>query len=236
MRRLLGVLRSEQPAERAPQPDLGDLDALLTTARHAGMDVELTVTGRDGGRSGQDGRDGRSGRPVVVPATVGTSAYRIIQESLTNAGRHAPGAPVRIRLDRGPDALRIEVVNGPATGADPTSAGHAGPPGQDGLPGQAGQAGQAGQTGQTGQTGQVSRPGRANQAGQPGQVGVGHGLVGMRERAVMLGGTIDAGPAPGGGFRVVAVLPLTGGGPDVEPVEPGDRTGHTDRTDHGGGG
>jgi signal transduction histidine kinase len=185
MRRLLGVLRSEQPAERAPQPDLGDLRDLIETARHAGMTVELRTGTATGDRAGR--QDGLG----EVPATVGTSAYRIIQESLTNAGRHAPGAPVRIGLDRGPDALRIEVVNGPrqAAGPDPAA------------------------------------------TGQPG-----HGLVGMRERAAMLGGSLDAGAAPGGGFRVVAVLPLTGGGPGAGTAEPVDRAGHTDRTDHGGDG
>jgi signal transduction histidine kinase len=122
---------------------------------------------------------GASGRVVRVPATVGTSAYRIVQESLTNAGRHAPGAAVTVHLDRGRDALRIEVLNGPGEGA---------------APGRAGQPGQAGQAG------------REEQAGQEG-----HGLVGMRERVTMLGGTLEAGPVPGGGFRVAAVLPLTGG-------------------------
>ena len=162
MRRLLGVLRSEQPAERAPQPDLADLDALLTTARHAGMDVELTVTGRAG--------TGR--RPGAVPATVGTSAYRIIQESLTNAGRHAPGAAVRVRLAKGAEAIRVEVTNGPRQAAGPDPA-----------------------------------PAVETAVG-------GHGLMGMRERATMLGGTLDAGPVPDGGFRVVAVLPLTDHGGD----------------------
>jgi signal transduction histidine kinase len=169
MRRLLGVLRSEQPAERAPQPGLGDLDDLLATARHAGMTVNLTLTD-------QAGSDGAAGRLVGVPATVGTSAYRIVQESLTNAGRHAPGAPVTVRLDKGRDALRLEVVNGP---------------------------------------GEPTAPDRADQIGQEG-----HGLVGMRERVTMLGGTLAAGAAPGGGFRVVAVLPLTGG-----PVTGGPGTG-----------
>jgi signal transduction histidine kinase len=182
MRRLLGVLRSEQPAERAPQPDLADLDALLTTARHAGMDVELTVTGPDGDQAGRAGRAGRrGGRPVAVPATVGTSAYRIIQESLTNAGRHAPGAAVRVRLVKGADAVRIEVANGPRQAAGPDPA----PSGQPGQPDQPGEAGTGG-----------------------------HGLMGMRERATMLGGTLDAGPVPDGGFRVVAVLPLTDHGGD----------------------
>ncbi len=76
MRRLLGVLRHDEPAGRSPQPQLPDLPALIETARRAGMAVELSAP------------------PALdqVPAGVGVCAYRIVQEALSNAGRHAPGA------------------------------------------------------------------------------------------------------------------------------------------------
>ncbi|BCJ38256.1 two-component sensor histidine kinase [Actinocatenispora thailandica] len=142
MRRMLGVLRAEQPAERTPQPGLAELPALLHQARRAGAEIEL--------------RNGGTPRPV--PVAVDVSGYRIVQEALSNARRHAPGAPVTVRLEYRPGALAIEVVNA-APDAPPV-------------------------------------------AGEPG-----HGLLGMRERATMLGGTLSANPTPDGGFRVAAVLP-----------------------------
>jgi signal transduction histidine kinase len=145
MRRLLGVLRSERPdtPELAPQPGLDALDDLLDRVRQAGTELEYRTTGA----------------PRRVPAGVDLSAYRVIQESLSNARRHAPGAPVLVHVAYDPDAVRVVVRNAqPATPARPS--------------------------------------------GGPGQ-----GLVGMRERVTMLGGTLAANPTPDGGFAVVAVLP-----------------------------
>jgi signal transduction histidine kinase len=142
MRRLLGVLRNDEPAARAPQPKLADLPVLIDAARQAGVPVELTALPA----------------PEQVPSGVGVCAYRIVQESLSNASRHAPGAAVTVSVGQEASAVLLRVANGPG-----------GPPGD----------------------------------GQ----GPGHGLAGMRERVALLGGSLSAGPAPGGGFVVSAVLP-----------------------------
>jgi signal transduction histidine kinase len=146
MRRLLGALRSDQPAPHAPQPGLEDLPELIDAARQAGMTVELTLT------------------PALdqVPPPAGMCAYRIVQEAVSNAGRHAAGAPVGISLACYAGTLSLEVTNGPGTSSVPMASGHR----------------------------------------------HGHGLTGMRERAELLGGSLSAGPAPGGGFAVSARLPL----------------------------
>jgi signal transduction histidine kinase len=142
IRRLLGVLRSPDGV-RAPQPGLAALPALLEQFRALGLDVEAEASG---------GRD--------LPATIDLSAYRIVQEGLTNCLRHARGAPARVAIRREAGALLVEVRNGP------------------------------------GGAGAVAPP------------GAGHGLTGMRERAAVYGGELEAGPLPGGGWRVLARLPV----------------------------
>ena len=111
MRRLLAVLRADEPpGELAPAPGLDRLPALIDRARAAGVQVTLEVTG--------------PARPV--PASLDLSAYRIVQEALTNVGKHAAGAPAGIVLDWGQDALAIEIRN-PGTSperADSNGAGH----------------------------------------------------------------------------------------------------------------
>jgi signal transduction histidine kinase len=102
MRRLLGVLRDDAAAERAPQPQLGDLPVLIGAAQRAGVAVELT-TAPELGR---------------VPAGVGVCAYRIVQESLSNASRHAPGAAVTVSVEQGGGAVLLRVANGPGEIAD----------------------------------------------------------------------------------------------------------------------
>jgi signal transduction histidine kinase len=99
MRRLLGVLRREEPASPplAPQPGMGDLADLVDGARRAGLVVRLSMM--DGAADG-------------VPATVGLCVYRVVQESLSNAGRHAAGAAVTVTLEREGDRLRLSVHNG----------------------------------------------------------------------------------------------------------------------------
>jgi signal transduction histidine kinase len=145
LRSLLGVLRSdgeEQPG-RSPQPGLEQLDELVAGARAAGTPVRLAVAGPLG----------------PLPPGVELAAYRIVQEALTNARRHAPGAEVEVELRRSDGGLCLRV--------------------RDHGPGPAGVG--------------------------PGTVG--HGLLGMRERAAMVGGSLRAGGADGGGFLVEAELP-----------------------------
>jgi signal transduction histidine kinase len=142
LRRLVGVLREDEPTY-VPQPGLERLRELVDDARGAGLAVELVEDGE---------------RPQV-PLGVDLAAYRIVQEGLTNARRHAHGAPATVVVRYADTALELEVSNGPG--------------------------------------------GRAN-----GTAGTGHGIIGMRERARLYGGTLDAGPRPDGGFRVRATLPL----------------------------
>jgi signal transduction histidine kinase len=149
LRRVLGVLRTGG-LQTAPQPGLAELDALLDSARSGGLSITVT----------------RGGAPVTLPEGVDLSAYRIVQEALSNAMRYAPGSHVRLHLDYRPEGLALEVRNdAPAV---PVLV-----PGGDSAP------------------------------------GGGHGIIGMRERAAMLGGRLDAGPTEDGGFRVRAVLPVS---------------------------
>ncbi|MGW1248215.1 sensor histidine kinase [Streptomyces sp. NPDC002535] len=152
MRRTLGVLRTDATdatgstgAPLRPAPELDALDRLADQARQAGLDVELIVRVPDAG----------------LPAGIALAVHRIVQESLTNAVRHAAPARCRVTVEADPREVRIDVTDDGTRG--------------DGTEG-------------------------------PG----GHGLVGMRERAVMHGGTFRAGPRPGGGFAVSARLPQDG--------------------------
>ena len=108
MRRLLGVLRHDQPAALAPQPQLTDLPALVDAARRSGVPVELSLPPALG----------------QVPAGVGVCAYRIVQESLSNAGQHAPGAPITVSVDAGPGAVLLRVANGPGGHPAPNGTEH----------------------------------------------------------------------------------------------------------------
>jgi signal transduction histidine kinase len=101
MRRLLGVLRTGETAEPVPQPHLGDLPGLVDAARGAGLAVELS----------------RRGPLDGLPAAVGVCAYRIVQESLSNAGRHAPGAAISVTVDVEHPVVRLKICNGPPTAA-----------------------------------------------------------------------------------------------------------------------
>jgi signal transduction histidine kinase len=139
LRATVGLLRSGA-APREPAPGVGALDALVDMAAGAGVHVELTVAG--------------TVRPL--PGTIDLTAYRIVQESLTNVVRHAHASTARVVVRYEPNGLVVQVED-------------------DGR-------------------------GSANGAG-------GYGLVGMRERAAAVGGTLTAGSVPGGGFRVDARLP-----------------------------
>jgi signal transduction histidine kinase len=108
LRQMVGVLRAEEVDEAAPlgpQPGLTDLPRLVGSAREAGMAVAWT---------------GPAEGTAPVDPVVGRAAYRIVQEALTNAGRHAPDAPVRVCVERRPGELRVRVVNGPP-GRTPTA-------------------------------------------------------------------------------------------------------------------
>jgi signal transduction histidine kinase len=153
MRRLLGVLRTGEQAEGGeyvPQPDVGQLDELVETVRRAGLPVDFKV----------------EGTPRPLPRGVELTAYRIVQEALTNTRKHGgPQVGASVRLVYFDDGLGLLVED------DGRGAPH-----------------------------DMFEDGGAD--------GSGHGLIGMRERVGMVGGTLDAGPRPGGGFRISALLPL----------------------------
>ena len=119
MRRLLGVLRpADQRAERAPQPGLGGLDALVERARDAGLAVEVRV----------------EGERRELPGGIDLAAYRVVQEALTNCLRHAGGAGAEVHVRYGPDELEIEVADrGPGPAGAGTPVGGAGGHGLIGM-------------------------------------------------------------------------------------------------------
>ena len=145
MHRTLKLLRGDDAAELAPQPGLGELPELLERARTAGVGIELAV----------------EGEPRPLAQSVDLSAYRIVQEALTNVVKHAGPANTKVTLGYRPDALELTIADS-----------------GNGAP----------------------------SAASPG----GHGLVGMRERAALFGGTLTAGPRDGRGFEVRASLPYGG--------------------------
>jgi signal transduction histidine kinase len=179
MRRLLGVLREDAGvvvAERHPQPGLVQLAELIDAAREAsGACARLIVSG-----------------PVAeLDPGVELAAYRIAQEALTNARRHAPGTAVDVELRYGEDTLLLRIRdNGPG----PPAARHADEHDPDGHdPGGHDPGGHG--------------PGGHGSGGHGGADSPGHGLLGMRERAAAAGGSLRTAAAPGGGFLVEATLP-----------------------------
>ncbi len=154
MRQLLGVLRSaDAAAETTPQPGLRELPALVASVERAGVPVTLEL-----------------GDQLPETGVAATSAYRIVQEALSNVVRHAPGAETHVRVEVLADDLVVSVENETATDAP-----------------------------------------------APEAKGGGHGLVGIGERAALLGGRAEYGERTGGGYRVLATLPLgsdEGLGPD----------------------
>ncbi|MFI8998827.1 sensor histidine kinase [Streptomyces sp. NPDC053542] len=102
LREIIGVLRTDD--EQAPVvPPEETVEALVERARQSGVDIQLTRTG---------GADG-------LPPMVGPAVHRVVQESLTNAAKHAPGGAVRVRIDRADGMLSVAVVNGPAAAGAP---------------------------------------------------------------------------------------------------------------------
>ncbi|MDT6986089.1 sensor histidine kinase [Streptomyces lusitanus] len=153
MRRLLGVLRTgehQEAGEYVPQPGLQQIEDLVEQCRESGLPVDFKV----------------EGTPRELPRGVELTAYRIVQEALTNTRKHGgPNAGAGVRLVYFDDGLGL-LVEDDGKGA----------------------------------------PHELYEEG--GFDGQGHGLIGMRERVGMVGGTLDAGPRPGGGFRISALLPL----------------------------
>jgi signal transduction histidine kinase len=145
MRRMLGVLRqpTEEAPALAPQPGLASLEKLLEQVREAGLPVDLRVSGE---------------RPEL-PAGIDLSAYRVVQEALTNALRHAGPARATVDVRYTADTVELEIAN----------------------------------------------DGRSDVAA----TGDGQGLVGMRERVLLCGGTVESGPRNGGGYAVRARIPVT---------------------------
>ncbi len=143
MRRLLGALREDEELELAPQPGLETLDTLVEAFSRAGLPVRLQVDGEQ----------------VPLPRALDLSAYRIVQEGLTNALKHARAHRADVVLRYAPDELQIDVRDDGEGGAT-----------DDGL---------------------------------------GHGLVGIRERVKIYGGSMSAGRVNGGGFVLSTRLPLS---------------------------
>ncbi|MFC8823868.1 sensor histidine kinase [Streptomyces sp. NPDC057137] len=133
-----------RPADLAPLPGLDQLEGLTGRVRDTGVPVTVTVTGQ----------------PRPLPAGVELTAYRVVQEALTNMVKHAVGASAAVTVVYGADHLRVEVTD-------------------------------------TGGT-----PGPAASAGD------GRGLIGLRERLAVYGGTLRTGPRPLGGYRVQALIPV----------------------------
>ncbi|MEU3355894.1 sensor histidine kinase [Streptomyces sp. NPDC037389] len=157
MRRLLGVLRTEEGGESGetyvPQPDVEQIGELVEQVRGAGLPVDFTV----------------EGAPRPLPSGVELTAYRIVQEALTNTRKHGgPDVGASVRLTYFDDGLGLLVED------DGRGAQH-----------------------------ELYEDGGAD--------GMGHGLIGMRERVGMVGGTLDAGPRQGGGFRISVLLPARSG-------------------------
>jgi signal transduction histidine kinase len=146
LRRLLGILRERDGAVPVvAQPRLGAIDNLVEPLRRADLHVDVKV----------------EGTPVGLPASLELSAFRVVQEGLTNVLKHAGARSVWLAIRYADDAVEVEVVDdgrGPSTQENP-----------------------------------------------------GHGLVGVRERVQLFGGSVEAGPRPEGGYRLWARLPTDNG-------------------------
>jgi signal transduction histidine kinase len=145
LRRLLGLLRAEHEVEHAPQPGLSELAALAEQVEASGLNVEIVRTGET--------------RPL--PSGIELSAYRIVQEALTNAIRHGQARTATVTVGCAEATLELSIVDDGRGASAPATSG-------------------------------------------------GHGLVGMRERVALYAGSLEVGPAPGGGYAVRASLPVAG--------------------------
>jgi len=165
-------------APLSPAPGLADLDRLISRTASAGVRVDVT----------------RCGQPRNLPASLDLSAYRIVQEALTNVVKHAHTSSCRVLIGYGQDELVLEVTD---NGAGLRAMAGAGVPGNSLALAGGGPALLA----------ESSTPGWS----APDIAGSGHGIIGMRERVSLLGGEFSAGPLPGYGFQVSAHIPLPAG-------------------------
>ncbi len=173
-----------------PAPGLAELDRLV--ARTAGAGVRVDVT--------------RFGRPRDLPSSIDLSAYRIVQEALTNVVKHARTSSCRVLLGYRDDELTIEVTD---NGAGLAGAGLADGGVADAGSGLAGAGMAWHRPGVPSGTAVLAREGSSLVLDSaPALPGAGHGIIGMRERVSLLGGEFSAGPLPGYGFRVTARIPL----------------------------
>ena len=143
MRRLVGMLRSDAADPLEPQPGLADLPTLVAQVADAGLPVELHV----------------EGERRALPVGIELSAYRIVQEALTNALKHAGDANASVHVRYGRDSLELEISDDGGAAPEPAVSG-------------------------------------------------GHGLVGIRERVALYGGSLQVGHRPTGGFTVRVLLPI----------------------------
>jgi signal transduction histidine kinase len=150
LHRLLGFLRQAGDADDlTPTPGVSQLPSLAAGMSDSGLAVDVDVEGEE----------------RQLPPTVDVSAYRIVQEALTNTLKHAGASHAHVRLRYGPGTLGLEIVD----------------------------------------------DGRGDGDGAASASGSGLGLIGMRERAALHGGQLEAGPLPGGGFAVRVKLPTRDG-------------------------
>ena len=137
----------------------------------------------------------RCGTPRDLPASIDLSAYRIVQEALTNVVKHARTSSCQVLIGCGHDELVLEVTDNGA-----------------GLPAMAGAVrGGAGFAGDARLPGDGPGWSALDAPAAPAIGGSGHGIIGMRERVSLLGGEFSAGPLPGYGFQVSAHIPLPAG-------------------------
>ena len=168
LRSVVGLLRSDEEAEES-SPGLRDLPELVASTRALGVDIELLDGGLLGDEPGDVTTHSTSGGVPsgdaaacmsVLSQRADVAVFRVVQQAISNALQHAPGAPITVKVTRLEAALELSVLNGPAR-RPPTDPG-----------------------------------------------GGGTGLTVMRERTDAVGGSLQAGPVEGGGWRVRLVLPL----------------------------
>ncbi|WKX71825.1 sensor histidine kinase [Streptomyces sp. XD-27] len=200
LREVIGLLRDADAAPLAPAGE--SVAALVGRAAESGLPVRLVGAVRVRGSGiGDEAADGR-GAGGGVPPLAERAAYRVVQESLTNAAKHAPGAEVTVTIAQERAETVVTVTNGPPPRMrkpmptrTPTRT-----PVRMPMPGAA-----AGTTPVSAAPG--TGPGAGAGAGPGIEAGTGTGLLGLRERVRLLGGTFSAGPHDDGGFRVLARLP-----------------------------